>query len=108
MCPAPDEFAIVGLGKIGGALAAQALAKGYRVVGLDKQEIPAELTSAGLVAASSLSHLQNSLRKPRIAFLYVPAGPVVDEILQELENVLSEGDVVVDGSNSYWGDSLRR
>jgi len=105
---APDEFSIVGLGKIGGALARQALENGYRIVGLAKHGVPAELTSAGLVAAGSLSDLGHSLRKPRIVLLYVPAGPVVDEILDELEIVLSEGDVIVDGGNSYWGDSIRR
>jgi 6-phosphogluconate dehydrogenase len=106
--PKPDEFAIVGLGKIGGALAAQALERGYRVIGLTRHGVPAELTSAGVVAAGKLSDLAHLLKQPRIVLLYVPAGTVVDDILDELEPVLSEGDIVIDGGNSYWGDSIRR
>jgi 6-phosphogluconate dehydrogenase len=41
-------------------------------------------------------------------FVYVPAGPVVDEVLDELSEHLVGGDIVVDGGNSYWGDSIRR
>jgi 6-phosphogluconate dehydrogenase len=106
--PKPDEFAIVGLGKIGGALAAQALERGYRVLGLTRHGVSAELTSAGVVAAEKFSDLAHLLRHPRIVLLYVPAGTVVDDILDELEAVLSEGDIIVDGGNSYWGDTIRR
>jgi 6-phosphogluconate dehydrogenase len=70
--------------------------------------VPAELTSAGVVTAEKFSDLAHLLRQPRIVLLYVPAGTVVDDILDELEAVLSEGDIVVDGGNSYWGDSIRR
>lgn len=104
----PNEFSIIGLGKIGGALAAQALEKGYRVRGLDKAGVARELSDAGLFTAGSLAELTAPLRQPRIVLLYVPAGPVVDEILHGLETVLSDGDIIVDGGNSYWGDSVRR
>jgi 6-phosphogluconate dehydrogenase len=106
--PKPDEFAIVGLGKIGGALAAQALERGYRVVGLTRHGVPADLASAGVVSAANFADLANLLRRPRIVLLYIPAGPAVDEVLDKLESVLSEGDIIVDGGNSYWGDSIRR
>lgn len=104
----PTTFGIVGLGKIGGSLALQALEKGYEVAGLDKREIQPELKVAGIVNACSVSGLADALSPPRIVLLYVPAGAVVDTILGELEEELSEGDVIVDGGNSYWGDSIRR
>jgi 6-phosphogluconate dehydrogenase len=104
----PGELAIVGLGKIGGALAAQALERGYRVVGLTRHGVPAELVNAGVVGADRFADLAHLLRQPRIVLLYVPAGAVVDEILDALEGALSEEDIVVDGGNSYWGDSIRR
>jgi 6-phosphogluconate dehydrogenase len=104
----PSEFAIIGLGKIGGALARQAVEKGYRVVGFARHGVPAELLRSGVVPAETFADLSQNLRQPRIVLLYVPAGSAVDEIIAELEGVFCEGDVVVDGGNSYWGDSLRR
>jgi 6-phosphogluconate dehydrogenase len=104
----PNEFAIVGLGKIGGALAAQALERGYRIVGLTRHGVPPDLASAGVISATNFADLARLLRQPRIVLLYVPAGHAVDKILDELESALSEGDVIVDGGNSYWGDSIRR
>lgn len=102
------NFSVVGLGKIGGTLARQALEKGFHVVGLSKSGIPEDLTGAGLTAATSLADLADKLAPPRIVLLYVPAGKVVDTLLDELAQCLSPGDVVVDGGNSYWGDSIRR
>ena len=104
----PSEFAIIGLGKIGSALARQAIEKGYRVAGFTRHGLPDELIHAGVTPARSIADLSRCLSPPRIVMLYVPAGPAVDEIIGELEAVLSEGDVVIDGGNSYWGDSVRR
>jgi len=108
--PSPQDrtFAVVGLGQMGGNLAHQALEKGFGVVGVDTQEVPGELIRAGLNAANSIAEIARDLAPPRIAFLYVPAGRVVDTVLDGLSEVLAEGDVIADGGNSYWGDSLRR
>ena len=106
--PAPRAFAVVGLGQIGGGLAAQALEKGYRVVGVDQRPPDPALVRAGLVAARGLADLREALPRPRVTFLFVPAGAAVDSILDELVPVLEPGDLVVDGGNSYWGDSQRR
>jgi 6-phosphogluconate dehydrogenase len=106
--PAQRAFAVVGLGKIGGGLAAQALEKGYRVVGVDPRPPDRALLDAGLVAASRVADLREALARPRVTFLYVPAGAAVDALLDELCPVLEPGDVIVDGGNSYWGDSQRR
>ena len=102
------ELGLVGLGRIGGGLAHHALERGMRVVGFDRQGPPRALLDAGLVAATSLAELARALAPPRIVMLYVPAGPVVDTVLGELGEVLAAGDVVIDGGNSYWGDSIRR
>jgi 6-phosphogluconate dehydrogenase len=102
------RFGIVGLGKIGEGLALHALEKGMRVVGFDIQEASTELRQAGLVVARDIAAFRRDLSPPRVIFLYVPAGPTVDDILGDLAGVLEPGDVVVDGGNSYWGDSVRR
>lgn len=105
---AREEFGVVGLGRMGGGLAHQALEKGIRVVGYEPQGASAELLGAGLVAVEGLGGFRERLAAPRAVFLYIPAGPPVDSLLDQLGDALAPGDVVVDGGNSYWGDSIRR
>jgi len=105
---AERELGIVGLGRMGGGLALQALEKGYRVVGHDPRGPTDEMRAAGLVAAAGLADLRDLLQPPRAVLVYVPAGPLVDRVLDELAAVLAPGDVIADGGNSYWGDSIRR
>ncbi len=102
------EFGVVGLGRIGGGLALQARGKGIKVVGFDPAGLRNELKQAGVVEAKQLSVLKTGLRAPRAVFVYIPAGPTIDTLLDELAGVLEPGDVIVDGGNSYWGDSIRR
>jgi 6-phosphogluconate dehydrogenase len=99
---------IVGLGKMGADLAKNALAKGFEVAGTDTHAISDDLTKAGLKAAKDLKQLVALLTPPRFVMLYVPAGPPVDAVLAQLEDLLQSGDIIADGGNSYWGDSIRR
>lgn len=99
---------IVGLGKMGADLAKNALAKGFAVAGTDTQAVTGDLAKAGLQAAKDLEQLAELLTPPRFIMLYVPAGPPVDNVLGQLEDLLRPGDIVADGGNSYWGDSIRR
>jgi 6-phosphogluconate dehydrogenase len=103
-----EDFGIVGLGKIGEGLALQARERGMRVVGFDIGGASEELNKAGVVIADDLDGFRKELCSPRVVFLYIPAGPTVDEVLENLTGVLDAGDIVVDGGNSYWGDSIRR
>lgn len=102
------DFAVVGLGRIGGNLVRHALELGFTVAGCSRRGAPQDLVDLGLRWVQRPAALAPLLRKPRIVFLYVPAGTAVDQILGELFPVLHAGDVVVDGGNSYWGDSVRR
>jgi len=102
------EIGIVGLGKMGAGLAAQALEKGITVAGFDQHPPPDELTAAGLVSVDGLAGFREALSPPRAVFLYIPAGPICDEVLDQFAGMLEPGDLVVDGGNSYWGDSIRR
>jgi 6-phosphogluconate dehydrogenase len=102
------EIGIVGLGKMGANLALLAITKGIRVVGNDRSAPPAELSAAGMVEVSTLEGFRDALEPPRAVFLYVPAGPAVDVLIDELIPSLEKGDVIVDAGNSYWGDSIRR
>jgi 6-phosphogluconate dehydrogenase len=102
------EFGVVGLGRMGGNLARQALGKKMRVVGLTLEGAPADLLRAGLQEARTAADFRKHLAPPRAVFLYIPAGPGVDALLDELTPQLERGDIIVDGGNSYWGDSIRR
>jgi 6-phosphogluconate dehydrogenase len=103
-----QDFAVIGLGKMGSNLALQALGHGYRVAGFTLGQIPESLASAGLMGVKDLPALIALLSKPRTIFLYIPAGPAIDETLAQLTPLCEPGDIIVDGGNSYWGDSIRR
>ena len=108
MTDAPREIGIVGLGKMGGALALQAMDKGIRVAGNDVSPASDELTEAGLAWVADPAGFREALATPRAVFLYVPAGPVCDQLIDRLCEELEDGDLIVDAGNSYWGDSIRR
>jgi len=102
------ELGIIGLGRMGGGLALQARHRGMRVVGYDPAGMRAELEHAGVIGVATLAQLATALAPPRVVLLYVPAGRLVDTVLAELALVLAARDVIVDGGNSYWGDSIHR
>lgn len=103
------ELAIVGLGKIGGNLAKQAAEKDIRVVGFDTQD-RSDLQDEGVEVyeAGDYDTLADELSPPRVVYLSLPAGGLIDEELADLIGHLDEGDVVMDGGNSFWRDSIRR
>jgi 6-phosphogluconate dehydrogenase len=103
-----NEFGVVGLGRMGGGLAMQALEKRMVVAGFELRGASAELRKAGLKEVSSLAGFRTALNPSRAVFVYVPAGPLVDTVINDLAKELESGDIIVDGGNSYWGDSIRR
>ena len=103
------QLGIVGLGQIGGNLAKQALEKDVEVVGVTTSEHPdVEAMGGTVLEAGSYDELAARLDPPRLVYLSLPAGPLVDEELSDLVESLEEGDVVLDGGNSFWRDSMRR
>lgn len=98
---------IIGLGKMGGNIALQATAKGFYVVGKARSSKP-ELEDAGVNIVSDYKAFVSALKKPRVIYLSLPAGPIVDSILDELMPQLERGDVVMDGGNSFYLDSIDR
>jgi 6-phosphogluconate dehydrogenase len=102
------EFGVIGLGRMGGNLSRAAIEKGMRVVGYTQEGAPADLVKSGLVEIKSVNGFKKNLSAPRAIFIYIPAGPAVDAVIDELSSQLEPGDIIVDGGNSYWGDSIRR
>jgi len=101
------ELGIIGLGKMGGNLALQCIEKGIRVVGKARRPKP-ELKEKGVKVVQEYDEFVGSLKPPRVIFLSLPAGPTIDKVLKELVSHLKIGDVVLDGGNSYYKDSIRR
>ena len=108
MPPSIQCFGIVGLGKMGGGIALNAIDHGFSVAALDTHPISDEMQGAGVNAAADIADLVRLLTPPRLVMLYVPAGPPVDQVLNDLLAALEPGDIIADGGNSYWGDSIRR
>lgn len=103
------KFGIIGLGRIGGGLSLQAIKKGHHVVGFSKSDNELNnLEKKGLDPAHSVQELLEKLDPPRIVFLYIPHGKPVKDICSELKNSLEKGDVLIDGGNSHWKESIAR
>ncbi|MDF3076550.1 MAG: gnd [Sphingobacteriaceae bacterium] len=102
-----ENYGIIGLGKMGGNLAIHAAETGYSIVGYDMyaSKVPDQ---KNVSLAASPQHLVDQLIAPRKIFLYIPAGKPVDDVIDELVPLLAPGDIIIDGGNSYWGDSIRR
>ena len=103
------EIGIIGLGKMGYNLARNIKDHGHRVVAYNRSaEKIQEAEVHGLVGADSIEELVNKLGTPRIIWLMVPAGNPVDEMIESLIPLVDQGDLIIDGGNSNYKDTLRR
>ena len=104
------QLGMIGLGKMGGNMARRLRRAGIDVVGHDRSAAGMEALAAesGLVAAESLQALVEKLDAPRLVWLMLPAGDITESAVQELGGLLQAGDVLIDGANSFYKDSMRR
>ena len=103
------QLGLIGLGKMGGFMAERIRLAGHHVVGFDfSSDAVAKLAASGNVGASSLEDLVKKLEAPRAVWMMVPSGDPVDETIAELEKLLSPGDIIIDGGNSNYKDTIRR
>jgi 6-phosphogluconate dehydrogenase len=104
------QLAIIGLGKMGANMARRLLKQGVDVVGMNRsQAIVQELSQIkGFTAASGIDDIVNKLSAPRVVWLMLPSGEPTESMLQQLEQHLSPGDIVVEGGNANYHDSQRR
>src|SRR5690554_3890871 len=103
------QIGMVGLGKMGANMALRLLRSGHDVVGYDLDETQVKpLVESGLNGTASLAALVEHVVAPRHIWIMVPAGDPVDSTIRVLLPELSEGDVVIDGGNSDYRNTLRR
>ncbi|WP_263356295.1 phosphogluconate dehydrogenase (NAD(+)-dependent, decarboxylating) [Acidicapsa ligni] len=103
------QLAMVGLGRMGANMVRRLIAHGHECVVYNQTpEIVATLSKEkGVTGTASLQELVSKLAKPRAIWLMIPAG-AVQETLEELTPLLDQGDIVIDGGNSYYIDDISR
>jgi len=102
------ELALIGLGKMGLNMATRLVRGGHRVVGFARsKETVQEAIKLGVEGSASLEDAVSKLNTPRIVWVMVPSGQATDDTINKLEGLLKKGDIVIDGGNSNYKDSVR-
>lgn len=103
------DIALIGLGKMGDGIARQLVEGGWHVRGFNRSTEVTERLAAetGMQALSSIEEIAQ-MQSPRLVWIMVSAGKPVDDVLTQLSAILSPGDVVIDGGNSFYEDSISR
>src|SRR5580658_8009487 len=102
------QLGLIGLGKMGANMAERLRLGGHQVVGFDfNAEAVAKLTASGNVGANSLEELVQKLEGRRAVWIMEPQGKPVDDTIEKLESLMSPGDIIIDGGNSMYKDSMR-
>ena len=101
---------MIGLGKMGGNMARRLRRAGIEVVGFnqDVSATDALASEVGLVPAESAAALVTRLEAPRVVWLMLPAGDITESYVEQMQELLEPGDIVIDGANSWYKDSMRR
>jgi len=105
------EIGIVGLGKMGANMARRLSRGGHRVVAYNRSPEKAGGLAdeePNVVAVRTLAKMAAQLTPPRTAWVMVPAGDATEQMIDSLLNVLAPGDVIIDGGNSNYRDTVRR
>ncbi len=103
------RIGFIGLGKMGMNMVERLLNSGHEIVAYARTaETVNKAEDKGAVGALSLQDLVNKLQKPRLIWFMVPAGNATEETINKIAPLLKEGDILVDGGNSYYKDSIRR
>ena len=103
------ELAMIGLGRMGANMAERLVRGGHTVRGYDPGEAARQQAEArGIAPHANLQNAVAALPTPRVVWLMVPAGQVVDDTIAQLRPLLAAGDMVIDGGNSNYKDTQRR
>ncbi len=99
------QLGMIGLGKMGANMVRRLMQGKHECVVFDQhQEAVQNLVKEGAQGASSLKELVEKLKQPRAIWVMVPAGDPTEKTITELSNLLSSGDTIIDGGNSFYKD----
>ena len=103
------RLAMIGLGRMGGNMTERLMKGGHEVVAFDRtREVVDKYVKQGATPAYAVTDVAAQLKGPRIVWIMVPAGKPVDDTIALLLPGLSKGDVIIDGGNSNFHDTMRR
>ncbi len=103
------ELAMIGLGKMGANMVLRLLHDGHSIIAYDLNESAIQAAEqAGATGARSLTEVAHKLSVPRAAWVMTPAGEATEQTLLALAEIFEPGDILIDGGNSYYRDSIRR
>ena len=103
------QIGIIGLGRMGMNMARRLLTGNHQVIAYNRTPDKTEmLVTEGAIGAYSIEEVVEKLTPPRIVWLMLPAGAVVDEHLDRLSSLLSPDDIIIEGGNTYYKDDIRR
>jgi 6-phosphogluconate dehydrogenase len=103
------KLGYIGLGKMGKGMVSNLLEKGIEIVAWNRSPEPREeVKAAGAQTVENAEDVISKLETPRIVWLMLPAGETTDEFIDKILPLLSPGDLLIDGANSFYLDTLRR
>jgi 6-phosphogluconate dehydrogenase len=103
------QIGMVGLGKMGGNMSRRLVHGGHEVIACDRNAAAvAEFEKEGIHGSVELKGFVALLKKPRVAWLMVPAGEPTESMVNQLAAMFEPGDILIDGGNSYYKDDVRR
>ncbi|MEZ0538931.1 phosphogluconate dehydrogenase (NAD(+)-dependent, decarboxylating) [Fibrella arboris] len=103
------QIGFVGLGKMGFNMVLNLLRHKHEVIGYDINEaLVNDIKGEGAQGVLTLPDLCKALEGRRVLWLMIPAGPLIDRVIDQLLPLISEGDIIIDGGNSHYQDTLRR
>src|SRR5215467_5321884 len=104
------ELGLFGLGRMGGNMVIRLARGGHRVVASNRSPGPVqEAASQGAIPAYTIEEMVGKLEaSPRIVWVMVPSGQVTDDTIHHLMTLLKPGDIIIDGGNSNFKDTVRR
>ena len=103
------QLGMIGLGRMGGNIVRRLMRHGHSTVVYDKDaKAVAGLAADGAVGSATLEEFISKLERPRTAWVMLPAGRITEQTIETIAGVMQEGDVIIDGGNTFWQDDVRR